>query len=268
MRFLDKRIAFLLLTVALLGACAGDDASSPSPTMTMTMTPSPTPPDCATPLDQETLERLTFSLATLEPTIQLQPGAVYTFSLGVVECCYVFEPVQVCAAWSVEPGTGASIDPESGLLSVDAETPSGSVFTVRADVESGRRVVSIDVHVFTPEANPLARLWREEAQLACADGAEVAPSSPIGELRFRADGTFGVTWHPFEMYVDYWGAYTYSLEDGALELVISGGNYVPDDVDGSGWFYVDEQGDLVLQDMWLGSPMDGVEEVNCGHRFH
>ncbi|MGD9100728.1 MAG: hypothetical protein PVF45_09635 [Anaerolineae bacterium] len=256
-RRITLSLILILSGVVLLGSCTDDN----------TPTPSAEPPDCPTTLDENTLERLTLSLTTLSPTIEMQPGEVYTFTLGVVECCYVFEAVPACAAWSIEPATGAHIDPHSGLFSVDAETPSGSVFTVRADVEQGRRVVSIDVHVFTPQANPLARLWREEAQLTCADGEEVAPASPIGELRFRADGTFGVTWHPFEMYVDYWGTYTYSLE-GALELTITGGNYVPDDVDGIGSFSFDAQGYLVLEDMWLGSPMEGVEDVNCGHRFY
>ena len=200
------------------------------------------------------------------PTIEMPPGGVYTFTLGVVECCYVFEPVQAFA-WSVEPSQGASIDPDSGFFTVDEETPSGSVFTVSADVENGRRAVSMDMHISTPESNPLARLWREEAQLACDDGEEVVPQVLIQELRFRADGTFGVTWHPFEVYVDYSGAYTYNLENGTLDLVISSGNYIPDDVDGSGSFSVDEQGRLVLRDMWLGSPQTETGEIHCGHRF-
>jgi hypothetical protein len=271
MRSWDKRNTLLFVVVAwpallLLAACSS--ASTRVPTSSPATTPPAESSDCPTALDEDTLQRLTLALTTLSPTMEMQPGETHTFSLGVVECCYVFEPLQTCVTWSIDPTTGASINPDSGLFAVDAGTPNGRVFTVSADVEHGRRVVSVDVHVFTSEANPLARLWAEEAQLACDGGAEIAPQSPIGELRFRADGTFGVTWQPFEMYVDYWGTYTYDLEASTLDLTIGGGNYVPDDVDGSGTFSVDEQGYLTLKDMWLGNPAEGTGEANCGHRFH
>ena len=38
------------------------------------------------------------------------------------------------------------------------------------------------------------------------------------------------------------------------------------DVEGVGTFTV-EGNQLVLQDMWLGSPQDAVKPANCGHRF-
>ena len=42
---------------------------------------------------------------------------------------------------------------------------------------------------------------------------------------------------------------------------------IPDDFDGTGKFVIDEEGYLVLEDVWLGSPEDGGDMVNCGHRF-
>lgn len=80
-------------------------------------------------------------------TYFLWPRSECTVSLGVVECCPYFAPVEACATWSVDPTKGASINPDTGVLTVDAETPSGSVFTVSADVENGRRVVSIDLPI-------------------------------------------------------------------------------------------------------------------------
>jgi hypothetical protein len=216
-------------------------------------------------LAQETLDSLTLSMSQ---TLQMQPGASHDFSLGVVECCYFFEPVEAAATWSVEPAEGASINPSTGAFSVDPDTPAGSVFTVSADVENGRRVVSIEVHVFTPQANPfVASMWREEAQFACDTGEEVIPEELIGELDLRADGKFSVTWMPFEIYRDYWGTYEYDLELGTLDLVATGGNYIPDDVDGSGLFSFDEQARLILTDIWLGSRHEASGPANCGHRF-
>jgi hypothetical protein len=221
-------------------------------------------PQCTEVLDQDTMDRLVLSM---EQNLEIQPSEARALSLGVVECCYCFVPVKACATWSVSPSEGVRIDPDTGVLTVNPETPSGSVFTVEADVENGRRVVSTEVHVFTPQGSPLVGTWKEEAQFACAAAETVAPREPIRELRFRADGGFSVTWTPFEVYKDYWGTYTYDAVQGTLDLVVTRGNYVPDDVDGSGRFSVDAHGHLVLDDMWLGCPRDDTGVANCGHRF-
>jgi len=219
---------------------------------------------CRKTLDQETLDRLRLSM---EPTVQMKPGETRQLLLGVVECCYVFEPVDACATWSVSPSNGATIHEDTGVLTVDPDTQSGAMFTVAADVEEGRRLVTVQVYVYTTEANPLVGNWREEAQFACETWQEVIPQERIGELQFRADGSFSVTWYPFEIYRDYWGGYRYDLEDGTLDLTIDGGNYVPEDVDGSGYLEFDDQERLVLRDLWLGTPDGGTAAALCGHGF-
>ena len=205
--------------------------------------------------------------------LPMQPGGTSDLVLGVFdyEVCGIgfrcFVPVAASATWFLAPVEGADIDPSTGILTIDPGTPSGSLFTVSADVEGGRHVVEIQVHVYTPEANPLLGFWREQAQLACETGAEVVPTQPIQELMFLADGIFAVTWVPFESYKDYWGAYTFDLARGTLELTVTGGNTIPPDVDGTGRFALDASGTLLLTDMWLGS--SGVESgpAHCGHRF-
>jgi hypothetical protein len=219
---------------------------------------------CANVLDEETLDRLRL---TMDQSVEMLPGETREFSVGVVECCYVFEPVDACVAWSAEPAHGATIDPETGVFQVEPSTPSGEVFTVTANVENGRRLVSVEVYVYTPEGNPLVGLWREEAQLKCDTSEEVVPEERIGELRFDAGGNFSVTWMPFEIYRDYWGSYQFDGELGTLDLSVEGGNYVPEDVDGSGSYLIDEQGRLVLEGIWLGTPHGGSGLVHCGHRF-
>ncbi len=112
--------------------------------------------------------------------------------------------------------------------------------------------------------------WREEAQIACGTGADVpvAPSSRIGEIAFRADGSFSVTWMPFESYKDYWGTFEADNLAGRLSLFVQYGNYVPSELDTEGSYEVAPGGRLVLRDSWLGVPRASVGAVRqCGHVF-
>ncbi len=239
----------------------------------------PSPEATPIPVDDETLERLIIlgfapgeepqvvPVIALAPPLQMQPGQTVAPALGTVECCYVFFPVPVSARWSISPSDGARVDATNGLLAIDPETPSGRVFVLRADVEHGRRIVEVEIHVFTPEANPLIGYRQELAELSCATGLEVAPEVPIAELIFNADGTFWVTWFPFEIYKDYWGTYTFDLERGTIDLVVEGGNYVPPDVDGQGNFFFDSSGRLILDGIWFGSTPEGTGGARCGHIF-
>jgi hypothetical protein len=217
---------------------------------------------CSIVLDNDTLSSLRLSL---KPNIEMRPGETRTMSVGVVECCVYLEPVDACVAWSIEPEQGAAISSD-GELAIDSSTPGGTVFTVTANVENGRRMVSTEVYVYDLAQSPLVGTWHEAAQIVCGSQEEVTPDLPIGELRFFADGRVNVTWVPFETYVDYSGTYTFS-ENGTLELVITGGSYTPDDIDGQGTFFIDQDGQLLLQDMWLGSPHEERGSANCGHRF-
>ena len=89
----------------------------------------------------------------------------------------------------------------------------------------------------------------------------------IGEVLFHANGSFGVTWLPFEVYQDYWGSYSFDLDSGTVELTIDTGNYIPDDVDLQGTFAIDSEGRLVLQNLWLGSSYGATSTPACGHRL-
>ena len=130
----------------------------------------------------------------------------------------------------VEPAEGASID-QNGTLSIDETTEHNTRYLVTADVENGRRLVTAEVFIYVPEANPLVGYWREEAQFACGSGEAISPETHIEEFRFKADGSFSVTWFPFELYKDYWGDYEFDLTTGELTMVVDSGNYIPEDLD-------------------------------------
>jgi hypothetical protein len=114
--------------------------------------------------------------------------------------------------------------------------------------------------------NPLLGRWREIAWVDCRSGQEQVTDDPIRELMFHPDGAVTVTWHPIETYVDYKGTYELS-EAGAMKIVITWSAYAPGDFDGDGSYQIDNGGNLLLADMWLGSPKQTQGLNGCGHRF-
>jgi hypothetical protein len=219
---------------------------------------------CPTPLDSQTLSQLQISPG---PSFDLQPGQARQMKVGITECCVVFTPKQACVVWSIASNPNVSIDAASGQLTVDAAAVHDSQFIITADVENGKRIITSTLHIFTPAGNPLVGTWHEDAELACSSGDEVTPQEPIREVIFKADGSFSVTWHPFEVYHDYWGTYQSDPAAGQLELTVTSGNYIPTDIDGRGTFKIDDQGRLILTDMWLGQPYGKKVTPACGQRF-
>jgi hypothetical protein len=232
-----------------LAGCAGDDAAND------------TPGTCEQ-LSADELSELTHSYA-LVPVVSSRPGSTLDIDLGKTECCYSFEAIPACAEYSVTPQNAATIDPVTGVLTIDPATPSGTTVHVVADVQDGAKKVELDIHVYTPEAMPQVGSWRESKVLSCADGSELDPVESIEEIEFWADGTYSVTWHPFEIYRDYWGPAALDLVSNNVNLGISGGNFTPTNFDGTGTFELVDANTLKLQNVWLGTK-DGTFE-GCGH---
>jgi len=189
----------------------------------------------------------------------MQPGESAQIVLAAPECfrCAPLLAVDSPVAWSLAPGEGASIDSESGLLSIDAATSAGSVFTVTAEVGEGQYSVSAEVNVYSAEENPLAGVWREKQ------------TGNINQLLLTAGGEFAVTVNPFEHYQDYWGTYTFDLSTGAIELTATGANQAAPDSQGTGTFAIDGRGVLSLIGICLGGWDDSTQSLamNCGHEF-
>lgn len=210
----------------------------------------------------------TVSARTTTGQAEMRPGERWQLVIGTVECCYVFIPGDQDAVWTVSPVEGVTVD-NGGLLTIDENVPDGTVIQVTANRDPVGPSASLRVYVYTPEAQPLVGLWKETGQLACGTGKETEPDEAIGELRFGADGQFSVTWHPFEIFVDYWGTYEADPETGELVLTMqSSMGAPPEDFDGEGTFEVRDDGSLVLEGIWLGSA-PGSDEATpaCGHVF-
>lgn len=218
------------------------------------------------PLSENSLNSLTIDGARI---FQMQPGQNFDFTVGILECCYYFMPVATSITWSIDPQKGATIDPEKGYFTVDPSTPNGTIYTIRANVEKGRRIVEAKVYIFTLEANPFVGEWYESIRFKCKSDQTFYPKNQIRRLLFMTNGNFTVTWRPFELRHDYWGSYDFDLKRRTIKLQIKDGVYIPKDMRGSGSFSFDENGGLTLKNIWLGSSQLGDDEsLACGHRFY
>jgi hypothetical protein len=220
-------------------------------------------------LDEETLKEvfLYHHLASDRKSIDFLPGQKHKFSLLKTECCVIWKEVRARVSWSVEPTTGAHIDPITGDFYVDETTPPGTVFEIKANVENGRRILSLKVYVYTPKSHPLVRIWEQKAEIACGTGKTQTPKQPIRELAFYTDGTFSVTWTPIETMVDYWGRYTYDSKKGRIKFTASEeGGYDHPDIKGEGSLQL-KDGDLILKGVWLGTRDKEHKGNVCGLIF-
>jgi hypothetical protein len=119
------------------------------------------------------------------------------------------------------------------------------------------------------DTSALVGRWRESAWTYCTPPVAITQEQTdpnIEELEFRRDGTFTVTWTPFESYRDYWGTWTHDAASGALALTIDRGNYVPADFAGTGTATL-EGGRLVLHGIRLGSRLAKNRPAICELTF-
>ena len=275
MNYKSSLLPLAALVMAALACSTPELLPTITPTPTTGSLPTSTPtieartatniPTSSIPtLEAATLERLEINTGQ---TLQLQPGDSYPLKLGTTECCYVFVEVPVDAAWSVSPQKGVKLDPDSGLLEVSSVVEHGTAYTVTANVENSRLVLTTPLLIYTPEGNPLAGTWYEAGVFPCGSGEETVREDALSELVLGADGTIKATWYPFEVYHDYWGKYSYDLATGGLSITDMDGNYIPSDLDLSGTFEIDANGDLILKEMWLGSWQGEQPPPGCGQHF-
>lgn len=155
------------------------------------------------------------------------------------------EPASCISQWQVDPALG-QLSAARRTLHVAADARPGAELVISykaggSDVRRSMRVVGRNEIVLTGIRGQSA-----------VEGCTL--QTPVRELEFREDGTFAVTYAPFESYRDYWGRYQFDPATGALKMTIDGGNYRPGDVDLEGKAHFDAAGKLVLEDVYLGQP--------------
>ncbi len=216
----------------------------------------------------ETFERLTI---TPHRILQLETGKSITLTIGRFADATkggFYEEVKLPVVWSIEPATDITLDPKTGVISVEDTIAGIKTFEINANIADGKKVLSKMLYVYNPLSVPFIRLWKEQSRIPCNTGETVDDFSPIQELEFLADGTFSVTWRPFESYMDYWGEYSVDYKNKKLELKVINGNYIPSDIVPKGSFKFEEEGGVSLREIYFGTGRtDTTTNRSCGYLF-
>ncbi|HXT23107.1 MAG TPA: hypothetical protein VN923_20325 [Thermoanaerobaculia bacterium] len=169
--------------------------------------------------------------------------------------------------WSLQPASAGKVAAD-GHFTLRADLASGTRLKAIGEVASGaHRRVEMEIVVIDSAPQPWAGVWREAERVPCA-GAKPAAAPLIQEFALLEDGTFTVTWHPFERYKDYWGTYTVDRKTNVIRFTVDGGNFVPKGLDLAGTISFPTTGQMLLGDLYLGAPSDATGiAAACGHRF-
>lgn len=177
----------------------------------------------------------------------LPPGASLVLQPWFTTRPGVIEPVPAACLEGVALAGPATLEADGRTVKINADAAPGAAVQVEGRV--GAASLTGRILVYLAEAQPLVGKWAQ-AEDACAE----AGAEPVRELIFHPDGTFSLTWTPFEIYKDYWGTYTF--EAGVLTLTPDGGNHIPGDASLSGRVEVDSDA-LQLPPALFGSPPYG-----------
>jgi len=216
---------------------------------------------------QPTLDEQTLRSVILEyGPIDMRPGDSRFVHLLQPQCCVYFGPVYTDVRFSIDPVSFASITAD-GFLSISSNAPGNVSFRIYADIENGRRIVSNDVNVDTPESNPLRGSWQAVAEIPCDGSADVPVTGPPALVNIHGGNRFEVVWLPFETYKDYWGLYTFDRTSQKATFGILAGNFLPPNVRGEGSWEITNDGGkrtLRLKNIWLGRMRGDTRPAACG----
>jgi len=128
--------------------------------------------------------------------------------------------------WAVSDAAIARLSDDGAQVTIADDAAPGSRFTV--SVEAGGEQLDRAVTVADPAVATIDLKASQKAIARCE-------RKRIGEFKLDVYGGFGVTFTPFESYVDYWGSYTYDPASGRLAMTVTGGNEIPAalDLDGT-----------------------------------
>ena len=195
------------LGLALTGCSTPPEQISPDPVLSQLECPDPGPGGLAFWMQKQSQPIGTSR--TLSPFVAQRPGV------------YDSLPSACLSEVTISPENAGTIEraPNGDYrVEIAATAPLGVPIDVRAHYNGQR--LSGRLFAYDPAQSPLIGYWSQ-------DEAQCDPATVIRELIFSADGTFAVTWMPFEVYQDYWGQYEYDASSGDLNLTVLSGNADP-----------------------------------------
>ncbi|MCW3837572.1 hypothetical protein ACFQ1E_16120 [Sphingomonas canadensis] len=155
------------------------------------------------------------------------------------------EPAACTGDWQVSHPKMVTVAADRRSLIISKKAKPGTVVTISYLARGQRR--SAQIRIVSKDAIVLTGTRTQTAMEGCPN------AQPVGELEFRDDGGFSVTFEPFETYRDYWGRFTFDPASGTVEMTTSGGNFVPPDLKLKGKATLDAGGRLVLSGVHLGT---------------
>lgn len=165
-------------------------------------------------------------------------------------------PAHCARAWTVSGPARLSADRRT--LTIDPSAPVGAQIEV-GFLWRGERVVA-RLAVVARDAVVLTGRWSQRSAAGCES------ADPVREFELRPDGSFSVTFQPFETYRDYWGRYRFDPATGRLSLAVEEGNFVPPGLDQEGTAAL-AGGRLTLTGFFLGS-RNGFAPPAGGCTYH
>jgi len=198
----------------------------------------------------------------VKPGGHLKIQALWTDEPGHFEAV----PLHCLNDVTIMPKSLATLSSDTSYITISDTANDADYIVISAKIDgkdiSGRARVTI------PSLHPLAGIWHEVQVANCPLLPEGQTKDSIQELIFRADGTFSVTWQPFESYHDYAGTYTYRTQTRDLVLDVTGGNYVPSDLVLTGKGQLTDTGTLRVTGINFGTSKSGSRHnTDCGTEF-
>jgi len=154
-------------------------------------------------------------------------------------------PLKCFSRWtSSDPAV--TVAPERGKIVISGVATPGRDVEIAGTL--GDRTVRTRFRIAPAEGPVLTGFWSQES----VDCHGPVPGEPLRELRFNSDGSFGVTFVPFEVRQDYWGPVEFDPVAGRIGFVVERGNTVPADLMLKGRARVENDNQLLIDGVYFG----------------
>lgn len=169
-------------------------------------------------------------------------------------------PLKCFTRWASSDPTVA-VDAERGKIVIGREATPGRDVEIAGTI--GDRTVRTRFRIAPADGPVLTGFWSQES----VDCHGPVPRDPLRELRFSSDGTFAVTFVPFEVRQDYWGPVEFDPAAGRIGFVVERGNTVPAGLMLKGQARVENDNQLLIDGVYFGGLDVAPPAGGCSYVF-